>query len=309
MQIKVHPLPEKSAMIGGLAADSDGRALWVGLAGTPRMVWRFDTATGEFACEPVDGLLRDYSYVHRSVVSAPDGRLFVGATWIAGIDPTRDRPRPFSSGNFIAALALVRWFGRMLASCRILCRQTDGSWSKVADRRHMSVDLAWDADSGRLLRWSPLGVTTVEEGSESTVLKPLKGFVHQLAVGPGGEHLLADEEGGLYLQQPRSLRIRLGSLEDEIGRSRAAPGIDGLIAAGPHHFVGGTRNCARPFVVDLRVPSLRLLAALPTGPRWSGRCKPPKPGTGAAAAWVSSLAVNASGCCWPVRWRCRPRCC
>jgi hypothetical protein len=221
------------------------------------------------------GLLDGYSYIHRSIVAAPDGRLYVGATWVCGAGAPVEVSGPLPAGNFVGALALLRWFGRFVTSCRIIVREPDGLWRLLADHPYISVDLAWDTARGRLLRVSQGGITCPAASCEARLVPPFAGFVHALAVGPGGELLSSDGDGGLLLLDSKGDRIRLGSLEDDTGKIRAAPGIDGLVAAGPHHLVGGTRNLARPFVVDLRGPSLRVLPPSAAAPRASAFCRLP----------------------------------
>lgn len=269
MNVQTHPLPAPAAMIGGLARDPGGKCLWLGLAGVPGMVARFDLDSRVVVTEDIEGLFAGYSYVHRSIVPAPDGSLFVGATWLMGIQPTGERPKPFKPGGFSAVLTVMRWLGSMLSSCRIIKRSPSGEWSKVADARYMSADLLWDDRKSRLLRLMPRGLMAHGDEGESLVAPSQGGFVHQAAMGAQGQTLGCNDDGIVFLRNEDGRQLRLGDLGDVSSSQRAAPGIDGLIRVGEHHLVGGTRNRARPFVVDLRAPSLTVLQPLPTAPRLS----------------------------------------
>ncbi len=48
------------------------------------------------------------------------------------------------------------------------------------------------------------------------------------------------------------------------------PGVDGLAYSGGRYLVGGSRNRARPFIIDLQSRKLTLLPPVATGPRASG---------------------------------------
>lgn len=270
MRVKIHRLPNKFTMVGGLGLDERTGTLWLGLANNAEYIARFDLKTGELATERVSDMLAGYSYVHRSMVAAPDGSVYAGVSWLRGIKPREDRPVPFSPGGFNVVLTMMRFFGRFLSGFRVLRRSPEGVWGPFADGSLMSADLHWDACRNKLTRLSVRGVSEFSEtGHESLVHRSMKGFIHELATGPRGEVVLSDPDGDVFLIDAKGQRIKLGSVEDSADDAHAAPGIDGLIAAGPHFLVGGTRNRARPFIIDLRVPSMQLLPPVPTAPRAS----------------------------------------
>lgn len=271
MKIRTHPLPVPRAMIGGLTADPVNDCLWLGLGGSPRMIWRFDLATRSFHDETPSDLTSGYSYVHRSVVARPDGTVNVGLTWVMGIKPKGRPPQPFSPHGFGRVIGFMRRMGNFFAGCRILERDRAGRWSKVRDGRFMSVDLVWDGPRERLLRLTPRGANQIDSHGETPVFHAAEGFVHKLAISGSGQGLFSDDAGDAWIHDPHRGRIPLGSLRDVAapGHAQAVPGIDGAIALGSHYFVGGTRNHARPFVVDLRNHTLTLLGPTATAPRLS----------------------------------------
>jgi hypothetical protein len=291
VQVRTHALPAKYTMVGGLALDPASGSLFVGLANNTDFVARFDTQSGSFLTEAAAPLLKGYSYVHRSIVPAPDGRVYVGVTWVASVKPGRGRPVPFSPGAFGAVFSMMRFFGGMLSQCRILRREADGTWATFADGKGMSGDLHWDPVRRQLMRLTAKGVMAfAEDGRESLVAPSMKGFVHEMVTGPKGELILTDAEGNVYLVDQQGGKIKLGNLEDEGGEDKAAPGIDGIVRVGEHFLVGGTRNRARPFVIDLRVPSLQLLPPCPTAPRASAFAVAPD-GTVLFAAGVGTVGI------------------
>ena len=271
MQVKVHELPDRRAMVGGLAYDAVHQCVWLGLGNSHDFVTRFDLSTSAFLAESVGAQLEGWSYVHRSLVPMLDGRLYLGASWVFGAKPRPEKPGPLSPGGFGAVLGLVRWMGGLLSKCKVMVRETDGTWKPFAEARTMAADLAWDAVRRRLLRLSARGVTAFSEDgkTEELVAASPGGFSHGLALGPAGELVLVDGQGVAYLQDVKGGRIKLGSLADDDATARATPGIDALVRVGDHFLVGGTRNRVRPFVIDLRVPALRVLPPVQTGPRAS----------------------------------------
>lgn len=291
MQVKTHRLPGPYTMVGGLVHDPLTDSLFIGLANNADFVARFDLKSSSFQTEPAAAHLEGYSYVHRSLVAAPDGRVYAGVTWVAGVKPAQGKPVPFSPGGFGAVLSMMRWFGGMLSSCRILRRESDGTWAPFADGRTMSADLHWDPVRQKLLRLSARGVSAfAEDGSEDLVAPTMKGFVHELATGPRGEIVMTDPDGHVYLVDRKLGKVQLGNLDDEGDDPRAAPGIDGLVAVGEHFLVGGSRNRARPFVIDLRVPALSVLPPCSTGPRASAFAAA-KDGTVLFAAGVGTVGI------------------
>ena len=271
MEVKKHSLPDRNSMIGGLAYDPRVNCVWLGLANSLDFVTRYDLGGNAFVAEQANAHLSGYSYIHRSLVPAPDGRLYCGVSWVLGAAPKPTKPTPLSPGGFGAVLAMVRYLGGLLSTCRILYRESDGSWHRLADGKTMSADLHWDPTRRKLLRLSAQGISGFgETGVEEMIAPTLKGFVHELCVGPGGELVQVDDEGDCFLLDASAKnKVKLGSLQDTSEDAHAAPGIDALVAVGPHLLVGGTRNRARPFVIDLRVPSLQLLPPVPTAPRAS----------------------------------------
>lgn len=284
MKIRTHLLPVTRAMIGGLASDPINNCLWLGLGGSPRFVWRFDLATRTFHPEIPDALTAGYSYVHRSIVPRLDGTVNIGLTWVMGIKPRGRPPQPFSPGAFARVINVSRVIGSLMTGCRILERAPSGVWSKVRDGRFMSIDLLWDAPRERLLRLMPRGVNQIDASGETTLFPAIDGFVHELAMTPGGQTFLSDGTGNLWLTDPHHGRISLGPLDDLDGTEKAMPGVDGLIHLPPRYMVGGTRNRARPFVIDLETSRLTLLDPTPSAPRAS-----------ALAASTDGTAYMASG--------------
>lgn len=271
VQVKSHALPDRHAMVGGLAYDAVNGCVWLGLGNSHDFVTRFDLGTDAFVAETAGAQLKGWSYVHHSVVPMLDGRVYLGVSWVLGAKPRPTKPGPLSPGAFGAVLGAVRWLGGLLSKCKIMVRETDGTWKPFAEGPSMCADLAWDAVRGRLLRLNARGIHAfaADGASESVVAASMNGFAHQLTVGPRGELILVDQQGNAHLQDPKGARLKLGSLGDDDAQALAAPGIDALVRVGDHFLVGGTRNRVRPFVIDLRVPALRVLPPVQTGPRAS----------------------------------------
>lgn len=271
MQVKIHELPDRQAMVGGLAYDAVTQCVWLGLGNSHDFVTRFDLASSAFVAESAGKQLEGWSYVHHSVVPTLDGRVYLGASWVLGAKPRPTKPGPLSPGAFGAVLGAVKWLGGLLSRCKVMVRETDGTWKPFAEGPSMCADLAWDAVRRRLLRLNARGIWAFSEDGarEELVAAPMNGFAHQLAVGPRGELVLVDAQGDAHLQYTDGKRLKLGSLGDADASAMAAPGIDALVRVGDHYLVGGTRNRVRPFVIDLRVPALRVLPPVETGPRAS----------------------------------------
>ncbi|MBI2891127.1 MAG: hypothetical protein HYY13_10135 [Nitrospirae bacterium] len=282
MKVCAHALPEPRTMVGGLAAGHSRGELWVSVGGSSTLLWRFDPDRGGFEPEPAGGHLRGCSYIHRSLVVAADGSLYVAANRLPSLWPQPGRrmsaralpPRLFQAG--LRLLMTAQKIGERISSSRIVRRHADGHWERYADVRMFSIDLAWDASRGQILRLSPKGVTVPEpSGTESTLLPSAKGFVHELAVGPGGELVTSDANGIVFVADAKGTRVQVGNIEDLGSDRRAAPGIDGLLFVPPGLLVGGTRNRARPFVLDLNDRRLHLLEPLSVAPRASAFCSTP----------------------------------
>ncbi|MBI2060849.1 MAG: hypothetical protein HYT87_13865 [Nitrospirae bacterium] len=274
MKVKAHPLPEKRAMIGGVAASKSGH-VWVSLSNTPRHLWRFDPNSGSFEHDAAGGLLKGAIYIHRSIVETPDGETYVAATRMmgGGLYMARAHRGPFSTRSFLTLFASARWFGRRFMSACLIKRDAAGQWELVGKYPFLQIDLSWDAPRKRFVRLSPDGILFIDDqGRSAGSIPSLKGFVHQACAGPQGDVLLSDTRGDAFLMDSSGRSERLGSLEDGFVGESAAPGIDGLVFAPPHYLVGGTRNRARLFVVDLERRTLRLLPSGHASTRASGLC-------------------------------------
>ncbi len=107
-------------MIGALAAGLERSCLWAGMAGFPKLLWRFDLDSKTFVEENVGNLIGGYSYIHRSIVPAPDGHVYAAATWILGLEPGAGKPKPFSPGGFASAIGKLQQIGAAISSHRII---------------------------------------------------------------------------------------------------------------------------------------------------------------------------------------------
>ena len=100
MQVKVHALPDRRVMVGGLAYDAVHQCVWLGLGNSHVFVTRFDLGTNVFVAESAAAQLEGWSYVHHSLVPMLDGRLYLGVSWVLGAKPRPEKPGPL----LIAAL-------------------------------------------------------------------------------------------------------------------------------------------------------------------------------------------------------------
>ena len=256
-------------MIGGLAYQASHRQLWLGLLGGPDMVVTYGLDKRQF--EPVEGLApltKGFSYVHRSIAIEEES-VTIGLTKVLGIRPGGIRPVPVSSRSFSLIFKLLSWVGPLIGSCRIVQRKTGGSWHKVSTGSLLSIDICPSDDPGSYYRLSPKGIYRIENGLDRLVLPGRGGFVHRLQMGPKDSFIISDPKGGLFLASPSDKPVFLTQMDDRTETDQATPGVDGIALVQNRWFVGGSRNRASLFVVDLKTKSLKWLEEIEHRPRAS----------------------------------------